>query len=136
MKRLLLIATLLGAGCLLVWASPSRSWDARGPWVYYPLGNQSGVGLGISAWTTTAAWFVGFGTLAGLLASIRVSRAWFAIALVVLPVFLYGTLFGFLESFIWEPQSAPNAFPPFLEHFGTTPYRGVANVLPLGLAVG
>src|SRR5207302_5448402 len=79
MKRLLLVATLLGAGCLLVWASPSRSWDARGPWVYYPLGNQSGVGLGISAWTTTAAWFIGFGTLAGLLSSIRVSRAWFAI---------------------------------------------------------
>ena len=136
MKRLLLVATLLGAGCLLVWASSSRAWTARGPWVYYPLGNPSGGGLGISAWTTTAAWFMAFGILVALLSSIRVSRAWFAIALVGLPVFLYGTLFGFLESFIWEPQSAPSAFPPFVEHPLNTPYQVVPGVLPLGLGVG
>jgi hypothetical protein len=128
MKQLLLVAALLlAAGCLLVWASPSRAWDGRGPWVYYPLGDKGlGVGVGISAWIVAAAWFLALGILFGLLSSVRVSRAWFAMALAV-PVYICGALFGFLESFLWEP---PLTHPFLGPHIGSHAY-----VLPLELAV-
>src|SRR5436190_6585074 len=130
MKRLLFAASLLlAAACLFVWGSPTRFWDGRGPWVYYPFGSDArGTGFGISAWILAGAWFIALGTWAGLLSWMRVSRAWFAIALVGIPLFMYGTLFAFLESF-WNFQTPCGPL-------GACPIAAHPIFLPLGLAVG
>jgi hypothetical protein len=125
------LSGVLAASCLLVWASPSRLWGGdAGPWVYYPLGDKGlGVGVGISGWIVAAAWFVALGILVGLLSSVRVSRAWFAMALLV-PVYICGALFGFLVSFLGEPP--PVTHPSLWLH----PYTGShAYAIPLELAV-
>jgi hypothetical protein len=92
--------------------------------------------MGVSAWITAALWFTALGVSVGLLSSIRISRIWYALALLGPPIFLYGTLFGFLESFLWEPQETPHVRPDGFEGPLLGPTLGqTGNLLPLGLAV-